>query len=66
MLHISNFDDVACIITDITITNATMVNRIRRQALNQSDQEITAHLSNAIANATDAAHARDWEASNFG
>ena len=66
MLHISNFDDAACIINGITDTNPAMVNRIRRQALIQSDQEIAAHLANAIANASDAAHAHAWEESNFG
>lgn len=66
MLHISNFDDVACIITGATATNPTMVNRIRRQALIHADQEITAHLANAIANASDAAHAHAWEENNFG
>lgn len=66
MLHISNFDDVACIITGTTITNPAMVHRIRRQALNHSDPEITAHLANAIANASDAAHASAWEECNFG
>ncbi len=66
MLHISNFDDVACIITGITVTNPAMVDRIRRQAFIHSDQEITAHLANAIANASDAGHAHAWEESNFG
>ena len=66
MLHISNFDDVTCIITDFTVTNPAMVDRIRRQALNQSDQEVIAHLANAIANASDAAHAHDWEMGNYG
>ena len=66
MLHISNFDDAACIINGITDTNPAMVNRIRNQALIQSDQEITAHLANAIANASDAADAHAWERSNYG
>ena len=66
MLHISNFDDVACVITGITVTTPAMVNRIRNQALIQSDQEVTAHLANAIANASDAAHTFAWETSNYG
>ena len=66
MLHISNFDDVACIITGITVTNSAMVNRICKQALIQTDQEVTAHLANAITNASDSAHAHAWEESNYG
>lgn len=66
MLHTSNFDDVACIISGITVANPAMVNRIRRQALIHSDQEITAHLASAIANASDALHAHTWKESNYG
>ena len=66
MLQISSFDDVACIITGITVTNPAMVDRIRKQAMIHSDQEITAHLTNAIANALDAAHAHAWEENNYG
>ena len=66
MLRISNFDDVACIITGITVTNPAMVDRIRKQARNLTVQDITANLAAAIGNATDAAHAQAWEESNFG
>jgi len=66
MLHISNFDDVACITTGIAITNPAMVARIRGQALHLSASDIAAHLGNAIANATDAAHALAWEEEQFG
>ena len=40
--------------------------RIRKQAMIHSDQEITAHLTIAIANASDAAHAHAWEVNNYG
>ena len=66
MLHFSNFDDVACVPCGITITNPAMVHRIRSQALNLSTTEIAAYLANAIANATDAAHALAWEQATFG
>lgn len=66
MLHISNFDDVACISTGIAITNPAMLARIRNQALNLPAHEITAHLGNAIANSTDAAYALAWEKAQFG
>ena len=65
MLHISNFDDVACITTGITVTNPAMVIRIRAQAQRLPVAEITAYLGNAIGNATDAAHAAAWETSQF-
>jgi hypothetical protein len=66
MLHYSNFDDVACITNGITVTNPAMVARIRSQAEHLSDYEIAAHLSNAIASSTDAAHAFAWEQSQLG
>ena len=66
MLHYSNFDDVACITTGIAITNPSMVTRIRDQAATLSDYEIAAHLGNAIASSTDAAHTFAWEQSQFG
>lgn len=66
MLHFSNFDDVACITTGITVTNPAMVARIRAQSADSSDYEIAAHLANAIASSNDAAHARAWEESQFG
>ena len=53
MLHISNFNGVARIITGIAATNATMLTSIRKQALSQSDLEATAHLANALASALD-------------
>ena len=66
MLHISNFDDVACITTGIAITNPAMVARLRNQAVRLTPSDIAAHLANAIANATDAAHALAWEQEQFG
>lgn len=66
MLHISNFDDVACITTSIAITNPAMVIRLRNQATHLSASDIAAHLAGAIANATDAAHALAWEEEQFG
>ena len=66
MLHFSAFDDVACITNGITVTNPAMVARIRGQAAHLSEYDIAAHLSNAIASSTDAAHNRAWEHSQFG
>ena len=66
MLHYSNFDDVACITNGITVTNPAMVARIRGQVAHLSDYDIAAHLSNAIASSTDAAHALAWEQSQLG
>lgn len=66
MLHISNFDDVACITTGITVTNPAMVARIRAQSAYLTDYDIAAHLGNAIASSTDAAHSLAWEESQFG
>ena len=66
MLHISNFDDVACIVTGITVTNPAMVDRVRKQGQNLTVQDIAANLAAAIGNATDAAHAQAWEETNFG
>ena len=66
MLHFSAFDDVACITNGITVTNPAMVARIRSHAAHLSDYDIAAHLSNAIASSTDAAHAFAWEQNLFG
>ena len=66
MLHISNFDDVACIITGVTVTNPALVIRIRKQAQNLTAQEIAANLCAAIGNASDAANSNEWEESNYG
>ena len=66
MLHILNFDDVACIATGIAITNPAMLARIRAHAATLSDYEIAAHLGNAIVSSTDAAHTFAWEQSQFG
>ena len=66
MLHISNFDDVACITTGIAINNPAMVARLRAQAHHLPASDIAAHLAGAIANATNAAHARAWEEDQFG
>eukprot|EP01037_Dinobryon_pediforme_P016747 gene16747-16927_t len=66
MLHYSNFDDVACITNGITVTNPAMVARIRAQSAHLTDYDIAAHLGNAIASSTDAAHSLAWEESQFG
>jgi len=66
MQIISAFDDIACVSTGITLTNPAMVARIQIQSAPMTDYEIAAHLANAIASATDAAHARAWEESQFG
>ena len=66
MLHFSNFDDVACITTGITVTNPAMVARIRAQSACLTDYEIAAQLGNAIASSTEAAHSLAWEESQFG
>jgi len=66
MQIISAFDDFAASTAGIAITNPAMVARIQLQSATMSDYEITAHLANAIASATDAAHARAWEESQFG
>jgi len=66
MLHFSNFDDVACITNGIALTNPTMVARIRGQAAHLSDYDIAAHLANAIASSTDAAHNLAWEQHHYG
>lgn len=66
MLHFSNFDDVACITTGITVTNPAMVARIRAQSAQLSAYEIAAHLGNAIASSSDAGHALAFEESQFG
>lgn len=66
MLHYSNFDDVACITTGITVTNPALIARLRGQATHLSAADIAAHLAGAIANATDAAHALAWEEHQFG
>lgn len=47
-------------------SNPAIAHRIRTQARYLPASEITAHLHNAIANATDAAHAHAWEVSLFG
>lgn len=66
MQIISAFDDIAFAATGITVTNPAMVARIQIQSAPMTNYEIAAHLANAIANATDAAHARAWEESQFG
>ena len=66
MQIISVFDDIACAATGITITNPAMVARVQTLSAAMPDYEIAAHLANAIASATDAAHARAWEESQFG
>ena len=66
MLHTSNFDDVACITTGISITNPAMLARLRAQAGKLSSSDIAAHLGNAITNAADAAHMLAWEQEQFG
>jgi hypothetical protein len=66
MFYTSAFDEFACVSCGITVTNPAMVARIRAQAAKMSDYEIAAHLGNAIASSTDAAHAFAWEQSQFG
>lgn len=66
MQIISVFDDITCAATGITITNPAMVARVQARSAAMPDCEIAAHLANAIASATDAAHARAWEESQFG
>ncbi|MDR6511908.1 hypothetical protein J2792_002791 [Novosphingobium capsulatum] len=62
----SILDEVACVLTGITARNPAMVARLRRQAKAMPPAEIAAHLANAIASATDAAHARAWEEAEHG
>jgi len=66
MQIISAIDDITASTAGIAITNPAMVARIQLQSATMSDYEIAAHLANAIASATDAAHARAWEESQFG
>jgi hypothetical protein len=66
MFQCSNFDDIACVVTGITTANPAMVARIRTQSEQLGSYDIAAHLANAIASANDAAHARNWEESQFG
>ena len=66
MFHTSAFDEFACVPCGITVTNPAMVARIRAQSATLSDYEIAAHLGNAIASSTDAAHALAWEQSQLG
>jgi hypothetical protein len=66
MQIISAFDDIAFATSGITVTNPAMVARIQIQSAPMSDYDIAAHLANAIASATDAAHARACEESQFG
>jgi hypothetical protein len=61
MFYTSAFDEFACVPCGITVTNPAMVARIRAQSAAMSDYEIAAHLGNAIASSTDAAHALAWE-----
>lgn len=66
MFYTSAFDEFACVPCGITVTNPAMIARIRAQAATMSDYEIAAHLGNAIASSTDAAHALSWEQSQLG
>ena len=66
MSYTSAFDEFACVPCGITVTNPAMVARIRAQAAALSDYDIAAHLGNAIASSTDAAHAYAWEKSQLG
>src|SRR3546814_16649908 len=66
MLQVRPCDAMPDIVDGIELDNPAMVARIRRAADKLSHYEISAHLANAITGAADAAHARTWEASNFG
>ncbi|EGD60440.1 MULTISPECIES: hypothetical protein [Novosphingobium] len=66
MFYTSAFDEFACVPCGITVTNPAMVARIRAQSAHLTDYDIAAHLGNAIASSTDAAHGLAWEQSQFG
>ncbi len=61
MFTLTSFDDIAGIAQGVEITNPNMVERIRRAADSLNRHEIAAHLGQAITEATDAAHVRDFE-----
>ena len=63
---LTSFDDIAGIAHGIETTNPCMVERIRRAADSMGRHEIAARLGQAITEATDAAHARDFEQAQFG
>ena len=60
MFTLTSFDDIAGIAHGIETTNPCMVERIRRAADSMGRHEIAARLGQAITEATDAAHARDF------
>ncbi|ABQ71279.1 MULTISPECIES: hypothetical protein [Sphingomonadales] len=66
MFTLTSFDDIAGIAQGVEITNPNMVERIRRAADSLNRHEIAAHLGQAITEATDAAHVRDFEEVQFG
>ena len=66
MFQFAQFDEIAGIAHGIEITNPAMVARIRRVADTLNRYEIAARLADAITEATDAAHARDFEQAQFG
>ena len=66
MFTLTSFNDIAGIAHGIETTNPCMVERIRRAADNMGRHEIAARLGQAITEATDAAHARDFEQAQFG
>ena len=66
MFHLASFDEIAGVAHGIEVTNPWLVARIRRAAENLNAYEIAARLGQAITEATDAAHARDFEQAQFG
>lgn len=66
MFTLTSFDDIAGIAHGIETTNPCMVERIRRAADSMGRHEIAARLGQTITEATDAAHARDFEQAQFG
>jgi hypothetical protein len=66
MFHLASFDEIAGVTHGIEVTNPSMVARIRRAADSLNRCEIAARLAQAITEAADAAHTRDFEEAQFG
>ncbi|MDE8650603.1 hypothetical protein [Novosphingobium album (ex Liu et al. 2023)] len=66
MFHLASFDEITGVAYGIEVTNPTMVARIRRAADSLNAYEIAARLAQAITEAADAAHIRDFEEAQFG
>jgi hypothetical protein len=66
MFHLASFDEIAGAAHGIEVTNPSMVARIRRAADSLNPYEIAARLAQAITEAADAAHTRDFEQAQFG